>query len=103
MNTPGTTDATVNSSHIGRDVHVGVVVKDIGRAAPVIWEWGKLRGFVGGEAIVEFDANARGRINRAIERVVGRENAPRMPRMHTAALSLVSLTYVTQAEQGGAR
>jgi hypothetical protein len=91
MSTPEAGGAAVNSSHIGRSVHVGVVVKAAGRAAPVVWEWGKLRGFVSGEAIIEFDANARDRINRAVVRVMGREGAPRMPRMHTAALSLVSL------------
>jgi hypothetical protein len=96
MNTPATAIEPVNSSHIGRDVHVGVVVQATGRAEPVVWERGKLRGFVSGQAIVEFDGNARARINRAVERVVGRERAPRIPRMYTAALSLVSLTSVTK-------
>jgi hypothetical protein len=93
----------VNTSHIGKSVYVGVVLKETGRAEPITWDWGRLRGFVGGEAIVEFDSDARGRINRAVARVVGRDAAPRMPRIHTAALSLVSLDYVTKAEQGSAR
>lgn len=100
MSTSETVNATVNSSHIGKGVYVGVVVKATGRAEPIAWEWGKLRGFVSGEPIIEFDANARARINRAIERVMGRFETPRMPRMHTAAPALVSLTVAPHSTGG---